>query len=86
MTHVPASFCNIRSCTQQAEPRQIINNGKTLAQLRSNAETWTAQDNYENYRHHDTYVANGQVNVQYPSGNLQVQSDRRNSGYGKKQY
>jgi len=25
------------------------------------------QDNYENYRHHDTYVANGQVNVQYLS-------------------
>jgi len=81
--HMPASFCNTRSCTQQAEPRQIINNGETLTQLRSNAETWTAQDNYENY--HDTYVANGQVNVQYPSGNLQVQSERRNSGYGKKQ-
>jgi len=31
--------------------------------LRSNAETWTAQDNYENYRYHDTYVANGQVNI-----------------------
>jgi len=53
--------------------------------LRSNAETWIAQDNYENYRHHDACVANGQINVQYPGGNLQVQSERRNSGYEKKQ-
>jgi len=83
VTHVPASFCNIRSCIQQAEPRQIINNEETLTQLRSNAETWTAQNNYENYRHHDTFVANEQVNLQYPSGNLQVQSEKRNSGYGK---
>jgi len=60
------------------------NNGETLTQLRNN-ETWTAQDNYENDRHHNIYVANRQVNVQYPSGNLQVQSERRNSGYGKKQ-
>jgi len=40
--------------------------------LRNCAETWAAQDNYENYRHYDTYVANGQVNVQYLSENLQL--------------
>jgi len=39
VTHVPASFCNICNCTQQAEPRQIINNREILTQLLSNAET-----------------------------------------------
>jgi len=40
---------------------------------------WIVQDNYENYHHHDTSVAIGQVNVQYPNEKLQVQSERRNN-------